>query len=367
MTTRRAMTRVGVAIAASAVGISIGGLYFTLRAHGTLDGPDATGSAVLATSFAVVGGIIVARRGHIVGWIMLLSGLFNSLNTIAADLSVVALEEGWNVRPAAAWLAPWIWSLGSAGFPLVLLFFPTGRPPSRRWWLVAGMTITGALLVACTGAIDSWSPAQLPLTGEQVIDRSGQGLWGTFGGIGMALLGLSLPLSAISLGFRYRRAGTIERLELKWLLFGGSFTIAVMFTASPGAPWDLESAIPLLSSLSLVGLAAIPIAVGIAITRYQLYDIDVLINRALVYGGLTVTVAAFYLALVFVLQSILPIETDSDIAVAASTLAAAALFRPLRARLQRVIDRRFYRRKYDAAITLAISRGGCGTRSTSLR
>jgi len=87
MTTRRAMTRVGVAIAASAVGISIGGLYFTLRAHGTLDGPDATGSAVLATSFAVVGGIIVARRGHIVGWIMLLSGLFNSLNTIAADLA----------------------------------------------------------------------------------------------------------------------------------------------------------------------------------------------------------------------------------------------------------------------------------------
>src|SRR5688572_17504883 len=100
--------------------VSLAGLYCVERVHGTLDGADATGSAVLAISFAVVGGIIVARRGHIVGWVMLISGFFNSLNTVAADYSVVALEEGWPLRALAAWLAPWVWSLGAAGFPLVL-------------------------------------------------------------------------------------------------------------------------------------------------------------------------------------------------------------------------------------------------------
>lgn len=350
-------TRAGTVVATLLVGfaviVSSAGLYFIHRVHGTLDGADATGSAVLALSFSIVGWVIVARRGHVVGWVMLLSGFFNGLNTISTDYSILALEEGWPLRAAAAWLAPWIWALGAAGFPLVLLLFPTGRPPTRRWWPVAGMTVLGATLIAFGGAIASWPLARLPLTGEQVFDRTGDGIWGTFEDIGLPLLGLSLVLSAVSLGFRYRSAASLERQELKWLLLGASVTIVIMFTASPAAPWDLEAVFPLLSSLALLALVAIPAAVGVAITRYHLYDIDVVINRTIVYLTLTTVLALAYFGVVVVLQQALDgFTVDSDLAIAGSTLAVAALFRPLRARIQAFIDQRFYRRKYDAAATL---------------
>jgi hypothetical protein len=153
--------------------------------------------------------------------------------------------------------------------------------------------------------------------------------------------------------FRYRRAASLERQELKWLLLGGSGTIVVMFTASPAAPWDLEATFPLLSSLSLLALVAIPVAVGVAITRYHLYDIDVVINRTIVYLALTAILALVYLGGVVLLQRAMGgLTEDSDLAVAGSTLAVAALFRPVRARVQSFIDRRFYRSKYDAAATL---------------
>jgi len=352
---RRVTSVVPGALAGFAVVVSVAGLYFVDRVHGTLDGADATGSAILAISFAIVGGLIVSRRGHPVGWIMLLSGFFNSLNTISTDYSIVALDEGWPLRALAAWLSPWVWALGAAGFPLVLLFFPTGRPPSRRWWPVAAMTITGALLMVVAGAIESWPLAGLRLTGEQIFDRTGEGIWGIFEEIGLPLLGLSLVLSAISLGFRYRRARDIEKQQIKWLLLGGALTILVMFTASPGAPWSVEKTVPLLSHMALVGLVAIPAGVGIAITRYHLYDIDVVINRTLVYLVLTAILATTYLAVVVLLQQTLGgLTEESDLAIAGSTLAVAALFRPLRSRVQTFIDQRFYRRKYDAAETLEL-------------
>ena len=351
--TRRSISSLAIVLSFLAVVISVGGLYFVHRVHGTLDGPDATGSAVLATSFAVVGGIIVARRNHLVGWIMLLSGFFNSLNTISTDYSIVALAEDWPLREVAAWMAPWVWSLGAVGFPLVLLFFPSGRPPSRRWWPVAAATILGSLLIAVAGAVEAWPLAQLPLNGEQIFDRTGRGLWGTMEEVGLPLLGLSLVLSAGSLWFRYRRADAVERQELKWLLLGAGVMIVVMFTASPAAPWDVEAAVPLLSYGSLFALPAIPVAVGIAILRYRLYDIDVVINRTLVYLALTGILGATYLGAVVVLQQAMGgVTEDSDLAIAGSTLAVAALFRPARSRIQTFIDQRFYRRKYDAAETL---------------
>ena len=350
---RRSATLVAAVVTGFSVAVSVAGLYFVQRVHGTLDGADATGSAVLAISFAVVGGIIVARRNHLVGWIMLLAGFFNSLNTVSTEYSVLALQQDWPLRALAAWLSPWVWGLGAAGFPLVLLFFPTGRPPSKRWWPVGAMTVAGALLVAAGGAIESWPLARLPLTGEEIFDRTGDGIWGVFEEIGMPLLGLSFLLSAVSLIFRFRSSRNVERQELKWLLLGASVTILVMFTASPAAPWDLQERIPLLSSVALVGLVAIPVAVGIAITRYNLYDIDVVINRTLVYVTLTAILALAYFGAVVVLQQAVGgFTTDSDIAIAGSTLAVATLFRPMRSRVQAFIDQRFYRNKYDAAATL---------------
>jgi hypothetical protein len=215
------------------------------------------------------------------------------------------------------------------------------------------MTIFGSVLIAGAGAIESWSLAGLPLTGEEIFDRTGDGIWGTFETIGLPLLGISFFLSALSLGFRYRRATGTERQELKWLLLGGAFTLVIMFTASPAAPWDLQAAVPLLSTLSLFALAAIPLAVGVAITRYHLYDIDVVINRTLVYLALTGILTTAYLGIVVLLQQTVgTFAADSDLAIAGSTLAVAALFRPARSRVQAFIDQRFYRRKYDAQATL---------------
>ncbi len=350
----RLRATIAAVLTSTCVALSVFTLFLVQRVHGSLDETDATGSIVLAVSFGLVGGIIVARRGHLIGWIMLvLSGVFGSLNAIAAEYSVVALEEGWPLRAAAAWMAPWVWSLSAPVFPLVLLLFPTGRPPSARWWPVAGMTVCGSLMVAGAGAMEAWSFVSQPLTGQQIFDRTGEGIYGTFEEIGVALLGSSLLLAAISVGFRYRSAKNVERQELKWLLLGGAITIVVMFTASPAAPWELERTIPLLPYAGLVALPAIPVAVGIAITRYHLYDIDVVINRTLVYLALTAILAATYLGIVVLLQQALGgFMRDSDIAVAGSTLAVAALFRPVRGRVQGFIDQRFYRRKYDATETL---------------
>lgn len=350
---RRLALIASTALVVLSVGLSFAGLYVVDIVRGSLDGADATGSAVLAISFAIVGGIIVARRGHLVGWIMLLSGFFNSLNTISTDYSILALRDDLPLRMLAAWISPWVWALGAAGFPLVLLFFPSGRPPSRRWWPVAAATICGALLIVVAGAIESFPLASRPLTGEQIFALTGDGIWGTFEDIGLPLLGLSFVLSAVSLGFRYRRARNVERQEIKWLLLGGAITIVVIFTASPAAPWNLERSIPWLSDVALVALAAIPAGVGIAITRYHLYDIDVVINRTLVYLALTAILAFTYLGAVVLLQrAVGGFTQESDLAVAGSTLAVAALFRPLRARVQGFIDRRFYRRKYNVSETL---------------
>ncbi|MGI8774860.1 MAG: hypothetical protein ACR2KQ_07600, partial [Actinomycetota bacterium] len=219
---------------------------------------------------------------------------------------------------------------------------------------LASLTVGSALLVAISDAIQSWPLAQLPLSGEQVFDRTGDGIWGTFEDVGLPLLGVSFLLSAISLGFRFRRARAVERQEIKWLLLAGALTIIVMFTASPAAPWDLERSIPLLSYVALFTLGAIPVGVGIAITRYHLYDIDVVINRTLVYLALTAVLGLTYLGGVVLLQrAIGGFIEESDLAVAGSTLVVAALFRPVRSRVQAFIDRRFYRHKYDAATTVA--------------
>jgi len=157
--------------------------------------------------------------------------------------------------------------------------------------------------------------------------------------------------AVVSLRVRYRRAGSVERGQLKWLTYAGALMVlAVLGSAaleSTGGHADLSNA------LVTLGLAAVPAAIGVAILRHRLYDVDVVINRTLVYGGLTAALAGAYLAIVLLLQLALsPVTQESGLAVAASTLAVAALFRPARARIQAVVDRRFYRRRYDAARTL---------------
>jgi hypothetical protein len=224
-------------------------------------------------------------------------------------------------------------------------------------WLIA----VGLALIAVPTAVTTWplmGPGLVP--GPLRIDTPVGGSAEALLGVGVNLVGLSLLASVISLGLRFRRATDVERQQLKWLLYAGGLTFVVTATASPAAPFDLSSTdLPtfvstLLSILAYLALMSIPVAVGIAILKYRLYDIDIVINRTLVYGVLTATLVGVYLGGVVSLQAVFRALTgqESQLAIVASTLAIAALFGPVRRRIQSFIDRRFYRRKYDAARTL---------------
>ena len=160
--------------------------------------------------------------------------------------------------------------------------------------------------------------------------------------------------AAVALVRRFRAARGVERLQLKWVVFAGAMLAAVFLVGFPTFLFPVPDSVESVrGSAFTLASAGIPVAAGIAILRYRLYDIDVVINRTLVYGSLTATLAAVYLGSVLLLQLALdPVTSGSSLAVAVSTLAVAALFRPARARIQAVVDRRFYRRKYDAAHTL---------------
>jgi hypothetical protein len=167
---------------------------------------------------------------------------------------------------------------------------------------------------------------------------------------GTILASASMVASAVSLIVRMRRAGRVERQQIKWLAYGGAVVVGAVFVGSVITVWIGEVGLLLI----IIGLLGVPIFTGVAILRYRLYDIDIVINRTLVYGTLTATLIALYFGGIVVLQRffVLLIGQQSTLAVVASTLAIAALFNPLRRRIQSFIDRRFYRSKYDARKTL---------------
>ena len=182
-------------------------------------------------------------------------------------------------------------------------------------------------------------------------------------GIGiLLLLPLCIVASALSLVLRYRRSAGEEREQIKWIAYSASvvgllYLITMISSFTYSGPWGAAgtpSWLGLLQQASLASFTAVPIAVGFAVLRYRLYDIDILISRTLVYGSLTATLAALYFGVIVVLQRLFVLFTgqQSTLAVVASTLSIAALFSPLRRRIQTFVDRRFYRRKYNAAKTL---------------
>jgi len=348
--------------------VFVAALFFSVAAMvvvrlngGEIGSSDATGSAILAVSFSAVGAVIVLRRPeNPVGWIFLFGGFCNSLNAFSWEYSRYALIETSGWRPLGtlfAWLSTWVFAPGFVAFPLTLLLFPTGRPPSPRWrpllWLIAA----GLALGVVPMAVAAW-----PIRGPGLVNDD---LWAdnaVVGGLavtlqraGVVVITLCILASIVSIGLRFRRAAGEERQQLKWLVYAGALTFIVLATASPASPFEMSgTGAVLLSVLALLSLPSIPVAVGIAILRYRLYDIDLVINRTLVYATLTAMLAAVYVACVVLLQYLFRTLAGeaSQLAIVVSTLAIAALFNPLRRRTQGFIDRRFYRRKYDAAKTL---------------
>jgi hypothetical protein len=308
----------------------------------------------LAVVFAAVG-LLIARHqpGNAIGWLFLgaavTAGIAN-LSNAYADAWVDSKIGGPELLGrTAAWYESlsWIpWILVPTTF--LLLLFPDGHLVSRRWrWVgrTAAIAIGGAFVTQglAPGAVEDYAQVQNPYgVHSPLLDP--------LTGLAFALMVVAIVGSPASLIVRFRRSQGELRQQIKWLAFAAcvaaiTFVLALILYDVVGE--DVANA------AIMLGVLGLPVAAAIAILRYRLYDVDVVINRALVYGALTALLAGAYLGTVLVLQLMLSgVTQGSGLAVAASTLGVAALFRPARSRIQASVDRRFYRRRYDAQITL---------------
>ena len=317
-------------------------------------------TTAIAVSFSTVGALIASRRpGHPVGWLFCAIGALAGIDHFCGEYAIYALLAQPGSLPAGeavAWIRSWVWvASGGLGVFLVLLF-PDGRLPSRRWvpfaWLNVIVTFLGAVAVAFSpGRIDGLGPIHNPFG----LDSLGTALAGSAVNLVEMLQAVVAMIAVVSPFVRLRHSGFEERQQIKWFAYAATVLITGALLMSPEPEelnawwiWDIGFA------LYVAGIVSVPVAVGIAVLRHHLFNIDVLINRTLVYGALTATMGFVYFGSAVLLQGTFRALTgeNSQLGVVASTLAIAALFNPLRHRIQGFIDRRFYRRKYDAAKTL---------------
>jgi hypothetical protein len=314
----------------------------------------ALGAALVAV--APVGALVCSRRpGNPVGWILLGAAGPLALSGLANEYGVHALYTDPGGLPggeAAAWLSEWVYIPSLLAMPaLLFLLFPNGRLPGPRWrpvaWLVvlaaAAATVDAALGPTLDDAPFAGIANPLPF---DVPDAALAPLsW-----VGWPGMTLGLILAGVAMISRLRRSRGVERQQLKWIATAAALlplaTLAGVATFYAGYSG-------LGGALVTLAFVPIPVAAGYAVLRHRLYDIDLVINRALVYGTLTAILAGAYVGLVLLLGvALAPLTNQSDLAIALSTLAVAALFQPVRRRVQTLVDRRFFRHKYDAARTL---------------
>jgi len=328
-----------------------------------LNGADAeaVGFPLSITASAAVGGLVASRRpANPVGWVFLASAALVALQTVATEYATYGLLTSPGVLPFAgtvAWVSVWIEPLGPGLLLVVLPFlFPDGRLVSPGWrpvvWLVFLSWVATFPMRLLTPGVAVYEATRIanPL-GADALRPHLEAL----SVVGFAVWLASIFVAVASLVVRFRRSRGEERQQIKWLAVA-ALAVPVWFLTN--APVEAASRSLFLVVDALVVFALIPLAAGVAILRYRLYDIDVLINRTIVYGSLTAMLALVYVGGVVSLQATFRTLTgqESTLAVVASTLAIAALFGPLRRWVQASVDRRFYRRKYDAAKTLAAFR-----------
>ena len=336
----------------------VGGLSFALMTRSSVPESPYYGLvtlSVLALAFSVVGAIIASRQPrNAIGWLFCSLGVTTGLNSFAGDYAEFWLASGFGMGAlgeTAAWFSSWSWTLlVFVPTSFLLLLFPDGRLPSPRWRPVAWGAALGLIgfLSGYTlepGPLEDFPRMMNPYGVDSLILDA-------VAIAGAILASASMVASAISLIVRMRRAGWAERQQIKWLAYGGAVVVGAVFIGGVIDVWIGEWGISLIS----IGLLGVPIFTGVAIARYRLYDIDIVINRTLVYGTLTAALVAVYFGGVATLQALFRTLTDQEqqpqLAIVVSTLAIAALFDPLRRRIQSFIDRRFYRSKYNAQKTL---------------
>jgi hypothetical protein len=325
-------------------------------------------AVVISAAFSTVGVMVASRRPkNPIGWIMCAGGLGAALGGLTDAYAIYLLfsspEEQMPVAALSAWLSLWITTASFNSFALLLLLFPNGKLPSRRWrpvlWLVAFVMVAESFVSAFVdGRFIGFRNIENPYH-VVALDPFGEAYL-TYAQTPLSILAVLLP--AIALVARFRVSRGVERQQLKWFVSSGIvvalISVLISFVVHFLGEKSLQSQILLsiLFPLVILALCGIPISIGIALLRYRLYDIDILINRTLIYAVLTATLVAVYFGGVAITQAILRALVDQQeqpqLATVVSTLVIAALFNPLRQRIQSFTDRRFYRRKYNARKTL---------------
>ena len=341
----------------ASVGVVLGALQLWLVlsswnsdiANGYYWRPAALLQGLSGAIYLAIGFLIVRVRPNInIGWIVTIIGVGILVYQTAAEYAVRGLLMDPGSLPAAGpvgILAGTVWIVPFSFIPLLFLVYPTGRLLSRGWVPIVVLNGLAAATVVLVGTVASW---RFRDAGAAILNQAAPtpevDLILTIGILGIVI---AILASVVALVIRWRLGTDTVRLQIKWLLLTGFFFAAqgllIMFDVDEGGGILGEA-------LLLTALIALPIAVGIAVTRYRLYDIDQIISRTVTYGSLTVLLAGAYLGSVFLLRSFLPAEGQLPVAV--STLAIAALFSPLRRRIQHLVDRRFNRAHYDAEVAL---------------
>jgi hypothetical protein len=312
------------------------------------------GFVIVIVAFSVLGAVIVLRDdGNRVGWLMILLGfvLADPFATYLAFNAAALQTQPSFLLYFAIWTQGWFFFLIIYALFLIILHFPNGHPPGPRWNLInviSIMTLLQFILVYTfqpkigDASLFIDNPiAALSVSAEETLS-------GLLFGLGLILLALG---SVISIFVRFRRAGAVERSQIKWLLFAGAVSILAigyrLAIYEPGvSDWT--------AYLILIALLSVAVSISIAILRYRLFDIDIIIRKALVYSAITLLLGLIYFGSVVLLQQAFRSLTgqDTPVAIVISTLVIAALFNPLRQRVQEIVDHRFYRAKYDTAQAL---------------
>ena len=317
-------------------------------------------NTITAVFYPTVGALVASRRPeNSVGWLLCLYGIAISISYFCAEYAIYALLAQPNSLPASeapVWIVSWILPIIIGLQAFLYLLFPTGRLPSRRWRWVAWLTGTLVLVGVISGAFSTG--ALMGILGPIRNPLGIEGFTGVYIALVVFISTVALGVVVLSVFMRLRHATGVERQQIKWFAYAAATSViagglAYLPPIVVDTPlWFERMAI----ALNIAFIPAIPVAIGIAILRYRLYDIDVVINRTLVYSSLTVILAGVYFGGVTAAQTVFQALTGQEklpqLAIVASTLVIAALFNPLRRRIQSFIDRRFYRSKYDARKTL---------------
>ena len=314
-------------------------------------------------TYAGLGAFIVARSGgSAVGWVFVAMGCAYQVHTVAFGLVHRALFVDSSLLPVAqaiGWMAN-LWVISFGLVPVLFLIFPTGRLPSRRWRLVVLALVPATLMGAARSSLQVGGRTFAIDLDDRLLDVLGPAASEAYDLVADWLfLALFVP-AVVALVRRLRGSRGVERQQLTWFVYAcvmlvvAVLLLTVAYIAIAPDPAEIPYPLALLYGIpAAAALTALPVAAAIAIVRHRLFDIDLVVRRTLIYGALSLVLVVAYGAAVLVVSTVLaPFGSDDTVAVAASTLAVAALVQPLRRRIQRAVDRRFYRERYDGTATV---------------